>query len=163
MESRSPRFQNGDHGMKVCLAASAGGHLTQLLRVSESWQGHDVFFVTTTDVVRNKLKDRGDVYVVGECNREHPLRVIAVFRRCLAAVFREHPDVVISTGAAPGMLICLVAKLLGAKIVWLDSIANTERLSMSGRMIRPFADLILSQWPEVADLYSNVEYVGEVI
>ena len=75
----------------------------------------------------------------------------------------ERPSVVISTGAAPGILSCFWGKLLGAKVVWLDSIANTEKLSMSGRMVRPFADLVLTQWPDVAEKYKNVECVGAVI
>jgi hypothetical protein len=58
---------------------------------------------------------------------------------------------------------CFWGKLFGAKVIWLDSVANTEKLSMSGRMIRYFADLVLSQWPDVAAKYPNVEYAGEVI
>jgi len=83
--------------------------------------------------------------------------------RCLKIAARERPDIVISTGAAPGLLMCVLSKLFGGKILWLDSIANTERLSMSGRIIRPFADLILSQWSDVADKYKNVEFAGSVI
>jgi len=81
----------------------------------------------------------------------------------MKVIFREKPNVIISTGAAPGFICCFLAKLVGAKVMWLDSIANTEKLSMSGRMIRPFADLILSQWPEVARKYKNVSYAGSVI
>lgn len=148
---------------KICIAASAGGHLMQLLKVADSWQGRDVFYVSTVEVVAEKLRRLGKTYIVGECNREHPIRTFAVMMRCLKIALIERPNIVISTGAAPALLLCLSAKLFGAKIVWLDSIANTEKLSMSGRMIRPFADLILSQWPEVAAKYKNVEYVGAVI
>ena len=115
------------------------------------------------DVGVERLEKHGNVYVVGDCNREHPLRAIAVLIRCMKVIFREKPDVVISTGAAPGCMCCLLAKLFGAKVTWLDSIANTEKLSMSGHIIRPFADLILTQWPDVAKKYSNVSYVGNVI
>lgn len=148
---------------KICLAASAGGHLMQLLKVAESWQGRDVFYVSTVPVVAEKLERLGKTYIVGECNREHPFRTLMVMLRCFKIALKERPGVVISTGAAPGLLICVLAKLFGGKIVWLDSIANTEKLSMSGRMVRPFADLILSQWPDVAAKYKNVEFVGAVI
>lgn len=148
---------------KICLAASAGGHMTQLLKVAESWAGREVFYVSTVEVVAEKLRKLGKTYIVGECNRKHPFRTFIVMLRCLKIAFKERPSVVISTGAAPGLLLGVLAKLFGAKVVWLDSIANTERLSMSGRMIRPFADLILSQWPDVAAKYKNVEYVGTVI
>jgi len=112
--------------MKICLIASAGGHLTQLLKLSESWQCYKTFCVTTSDVVREKLQKYGKVYIVGECNREHPFRVISVFIRCINVILRERPNVVISTGAAAGCIVCFLSKLLGAKVIWLDSITNVE-------------------------------------
>jgi len=149
--------------IKICLAASAGGHLSQLLKLKDSWAGHETLFITTTEVVRDKLSKFGRVYVVGECNRQHPFRVIQVFYRCIRIIFRECPDVVISTGAAPGFLLCLAAKIFGAKIVWIDSVANVDRLSLSGRLVRPIADLFLTQWQELANPYNKVEYVGAII
>jgi len=149
--------------MKICLAASAGGHLTQLLKLSESWQDYEAFCVTTLDVVREKLQKYGNTYTVGECNREHPLWAVLVLIRCINIILRERPDVVISSGAAPGYIMCFLGKLFGAKVVWLDSIANVEQISLSGRMVRSIADLFLVQWPELAEQYSNVEYVGAVI
>jgi len=83
--------------------------------------------------------------------------------RCIRIAFRERPDVVISTGAAAGCMLCLLGKMLGAKIVWIDSITNVERISLSGRMVRYVADLFLVQWPELADRYKKVEYVGAVV
>ena len=148
---------------QICLAASAGGHLSQLLKLADSWEGGNVFFVTTTQVVRDRLSVFGKVYVVGECNREYPLQVIKSLMRCLKVVFRERPDVVISTGAAAGCMVCFLGKLLGAKVVWIDSITNVEKISLSGRMVRYIADLFLVQWPELVERYKNVEYAGAVI
>jgi len=152
-----------DRVLKICLAASAGGHLSQLLKLADSWAGEDVFFVTTTEVVRERLSVFGKVYVVGECNREHPLRVIKVLMKCIKMIFRERPDVIISTGAAAGCMVCFLGKLLGAKVIWLDSITNVEKISLSGRMARYIADLFLVQWPELVERYKNVEYAGSVI
>ena len=149
--------------MKICLAASAGGHSSQLLKLADSWQSHEVFYVSTLKSVTEKLRKLGRFYITGECNREHPFRAVLVLANCIKIMMKERPDVIISTGAAPPCLLCLVGKLLGTKIVWIDSIANVERLSLSGRIIRPFADLILTQWPDLADNYQNVEYVGTVI
>ncbi len=149
--------------LRICLAASAGGHVSQLLKLAESWNGYETFCVTTKEVVRDKLSKFGVVYVVGECNRQHPIRVITVLLRCIRIIFKERPDVVISTGAAAGCMLCLLGKMLGAKIVWIDSITNVERLSLSGRMVRYIADLFLVQWPELAIRYKKVEYVGAVV
>jgi UDP-N-acetylglucosamine:LPS N-acetylglucosamine transferase len=151
------------NGLKICLAASAGGHLTQLLKVAGCVSGHDVVIVTTSESVRGKLASIGRVHVVGECNREHPVRVISVLLRCIRIIFHERPQVIISTGAAPACLCCLLSKLLGARIIWVDSVTNVERISLSGRIIRPIADLFLVQWPELAAKYRGVEYVGAII
>ena len=105
----------------------------------------------------------GRVHVAGECNREHLFRVMIVLARCTRIMFRERPQVIISTGAAPACICCFLAKLLGAKVVWVDSITNVERISLSGRLIRPFADLFLVQWPDLAEKYPGVEYVGAIL
>ncbi len=149
--------------LKICLVASAGGHASQLLRISESWKGRNTFLITTTKVVMEQFKKYGNVYVVGECNHEHPLRVFVALMRCLKIVFRERPDVVISTGAAIGCMVCFLGKLTGSKVVWIDSITNVDQLSLSGRMVRYIADLFLTQWPHFAEAYRNVEYVGSVV
>jgi len=83
--------------------------------------------------------------------------------RCGRIVFKERPDVVISTGAAAGCMLCFLGKMFGTKVVWIDSITNVERISLSGRMVRYIADLFLVQWPELADRYKRIEFVGTVV
>lgn len=131
-------------------------------KMAGAWSDRSAFWVTTSRMMASSF-DNSKVYAVGECNRQHPFRLLGVFVRCVVIVVRERPDIVISTGAAPGCLMCLLGKLLGAKVIWLDSITNVERLSLSGRLIRPFADLFLVQWPELAKRYPKAEYIGAVI
>ena len=135
--------------LRICLVASAGGHLNQLLKLQNSWNGYDVFCITTSDTVREKLQVYRKVYVVGESNRQHPIRVINVLLRCIKVVFNERPDVLISTGASVGCMACFLGRLYGARVVWIDSITNVERISLSGRMVRYIADLFLVQWTEL--------------
>jgi beta-1,4-N-acetylglucosaminyltransferase len=151
--------------LRVCLAASSGGHISQLLKLADCWnrKKYDTFFVTTTQVIGEKLQRYGRIYFVGESNREHPLLVLRAFLKCALIVSRERPDVLISTGAATGCIACLIGKLLGANVVWVDSITNIERISLSGRIIRHVADLFLVQWPKLAEKYKNVEYIGTIV
>jgi UDP-N-acetylglucosamine:LPS N-acetylglucosamine transferase len=148
---------------RICLVASAGGHLSQLLKLGNAWETYDVFYVSTLDSAGNKLRKLGRYYITGECNRNHPLRMLKVLTMSLKIIRSEKPNVIISTGAAPGLIMCLAGKLFGSKIIWADSIANVEHLSLSGRIMRPFANLVLSQWPEVAGKYRKVEFVGTVV
>jgi UDP-N-acetylglucosamine:LPS N-acetylglucosamine transferase len=149
--------------LKICAAASAGGHLVQLLRLAESWGGCETFFVSTSEIVRSKLASMGTVYILEECNRKHPIRLFRVLLETFWIVKRERPDVVISTGAAPALLICLWGKIWGAKIIWVDSMANVRRLSLSGRLVRPWADLFLTQWEFLKNERKRIEFAGSVL
>jgi UDP-N-acetylglucosamine:LPS N-acetylglucosamine transferase len=149
--------------LKICLAASAGGHLTQLLKLSNSWNEYDTFFITTCPEVKNKLEKNSNVYVTGESNRQHPIKLFKVFFRCVKIILKERPDVIISTGAAIGCIACFLGKLTKAKIIWVDSITNIEKLSLSGRLIRPFANLFITQWQQLAKQYRNVIFEGTLI
>lgn len=149
--------------LRICLAASAGGHISQLLKLSQCWNGHNTFCVTTTKVVEEQIRKYGNVYVVGECNHQHPMLVLTTLMRCIKAIVREKPDVVISTGAAAGCIMCFLGKLRGAKVIWIDSITNVSRISLSGRLVRPIANLFLVQWPHLAQQYNNIEFAGTLI
>jgi UDP-N-acetylglucosamine:LPS N-acetylglucosamine transferase len=149
--------------IQICLVASAGGHLSQLLKLKLSWQGHETFCVTTTKVIQRKFQRTGQIYVVGECNRRSPLRVLKVLLRCILPMLKGRPDVVISTGAAVGCICCFLGKIVGAKIIWIDSITNTKKLSLSGLIVKPISDLFLVQRKELAEKYKNVEYRGSII
>ena len=60
--------------MKICLVASAGGHLSQLLKIVAPVEPYDTLVITTSEAVRRNLTRWGSVYVVGECNRQHGWR-----------------------------------------------------------------------------------------
>lgn len=135
----------------------------QLLRLQPSWQQYEVFYVTTAKDIGGRLKKAGRIYRVEDCNRKRLLRLFKTFFSCAKIAFKERPDVVISTGAAPGFLMCIMCRMAGAKVLWLDSITNTQRLSLSGRLVRPIADLVLTQWQDIAEKYPKVEYAGQVI
>ena len=137
--------------------------LMSLLGASTNWPQRPSFYVTTLPELAENLKMLGPTYVIGECNRLHPLMAVGVFLKACKLVLVERPDVIITTGSLPLAMVCLAGKVLGAKVVWIDSIANVERLSMSGSMVRYIADLFLTQWPELAKKYKNIEYVGTLL
>lgn len=133
----------------ILAVASGGGHWVQLLRLRPAFEGHRVAFVT----VRASYKtDVGDVpfYLVNDATRWDKLGLVRMCLRLLLIILRERPKVIISTGAAPGYFAIRFGKLLGARTVWLDSIANVEEVSMTGRLVRKHADLWLTQWPHLA-------------
>ncbi len=151
--------------LKVCVGASSGGHMTELLGLlstSETWPVQPSVYVTTREIWAQKLRQRGPTYVVGECDRNKPIKMLMTFWKSLFFVIVERPDVVITTGSLPIAIVCVIAKFFGSKTVWIDSVAQLDDLSMSGRLMLNRADLFLTQWPEVAERYEAARYVGEL-
>lgn len=99
---------------------------------------------------------------VPDANRSDPVGLVRSLVAAAWVVARERPDVVVTTGAAPGLLVLTLARLTGAKTVWVDSIANAEVLSLSGRLATGRADLVLTQWPELAR-DGGPRYMGGVL
>jgi len=80
----------------------------------------------------------------------------------LFAVLRYRPDVIITTGAAPGYFALRFGKLIGARTIWIDSMANAEELSKSGQEVRKYADLWLTQWEHLAQS-DGPQFMGKVL
>jgi len=128
------------------------------------WPVDPIAYVTTMAITTERFAERGKpVYVIGESDRKKPLQAVGVFYRAMRLAMKLRPDLVVTTGSMPLALFAICCKALGSQVVWIDSIAQIEGLSLSGRVMRHVADLCLAQWPDVAAKYSNVEYAGEVL
>lgn len=135
--------------MKILAIASGGGHWVQLLRMRPAFEGADVVYATVRQGYQADV-DGAEFRLIPDCNRWNKLAVLRSAAAILLLLLRERPDVVITTGAAPGYFGVRFGKLLGARVVWVDSVANAEELSMSGRKAGSFVDLWLTQWPHLA-------------
>ncbi len=151
-----------EHGpaTKVLAVASGGGHWVQLLRVVPAFSAMEVVFVTVSDVYRAQVGDRR-FYAIDDATRWNPGRLLTVAARLGAILRKERPDLVISTGAAPGYLALRMGKAFGARTIWIDSIANVDALSLSGQRVGRYADLWLTQWPHLAG--SNGPYFAGTV
>ena len=136
-------------GLKVLLVASGGGHWVQLMRVASAFAEQNCVYVTTVEGCEKEVGE-SSLYRVKDANRWERFGLLVLAFRMLLIVLRERPDIVVSTGAAPGYFALRFGKLLGAKTTWLDSVANVERLSLSGQLVGAYADMWLTQWPHLA-------------
>lgn len=153
-------------GVKLCVGASSGGHMSELaalLAFQDRWAARPSLYIGTLTISNDNLPAGARSYVIGECNRRQPFAALRTLLVSLRIAYAERPTVVLTTGSLPLALFSLACKLFGAKIIWIDSISQMETLSVSGKLIRPFADLFFVQWPELERLYPNVRYAGELV
>lgn len=150
----------GSRPRRVLAVASSGGHWIQLRRLEPAFAGHDVAWLTTHPGHRTEVAP-ARFHTVADANRRSKLALLRSALKIACVLLRERPEVVISTGAAPGYLAIRAARLLGARTVWIDSVANVEELSLSGRLASARADLCLTQWPHLAG--GAVQHRGAVL
>jgi UDP-N-acetylglucosamine:LPS N-acetylglucosamine transferase len=135
---------------KVLAISSGGGHWVQLLRLRPAFDGCEVVYATVSEGYRADLDPDAVLHVVPDANRWNKIKLLRSASAIFRLILRLKPDVVITTGAAPGYFAVRIGKLLGARVVWVDSIANAEELSLSGQKAGSFVDLWLTQWPQLA-------------
>lgn len=135
--------------IRVLAAASGGGHWEQLMMLRRALDEVECHYVTTDAKLAQKANTRS-YSVVTDCNQDQPIAMTRCLLQCVAIVLRQRPDYVVSTGAAPGLLCLAAGRLVGAKAIWIDSIANAEKLSLSGRLARWVANHRLTQWQHLA-------------
>lgn len=146
---------------KVLAVASGGGHWEQLMLLRDTLGNYDVRFATTDPLI---AKQRGiaDAETLPDCNQNTPLKAIHCAVVAIKIILKHRPDIVLSTGAAPGYFCLLAGRMVGARTLWIDSVANGEQLSMCGKLSKRTAHECLTQWEHLAD-GDTVKYRGAVL
>lgn len=146
--------------MRIVAIASGGGHWIQLQRVIPAFEGQEIIYISTHASFADTVKGN-KFYTVPDASRWNKFKLMLVGYKVSEIIFKIRPDVIISTGAAPGVMAILAGKLLGAKTIWLDSIANVEKISLSAKLVLRIADRVYTQWPDLAT--NKIIYSGNVL
>jgi UDP-N-acetylglucosamine:LPS N-acetylglucosamine transferase len=149
---------------KYCFAASMGGHLEEVACLREIAQDGESFLLTekggfqeidfcdhTRHVSQINRKEKGFVF-----------KFMRLWRESLAIWLSEKPDCVISTGALATFPICVIAKLFGKKVIYIESFARVDAPSLTGKLMYRVADLFIVQWEEMMSFYPNAVYGGGI-
>jgi beta-1,4-N-acetylglucosaminyltransferase len=149
-------------GTDLLLVCSSGGHLLQLASLAPAWEELSRVWVSfDKSDVRSLLADETLIVAHGPTNRNIPnlLRNIRLARKVVRNV---RPRVLVTTGAGVAVPFAWLARLSGAKVVYVESFTRIDTVSLSCRLIRPVADRVYVQWPEAADLLRDARYVGNL-
>lgn len=146
---------------KVLAIASAGGHWKQLMIIDRAFEECETIYATT---VRDPVELKGSprCYVLPDANYDEKFRMLWLVWELFKLFLKERPDYVVTTGAAPGALAVLTGRLFGARTMFIDSIANAEKLSFAGRLASKASHITLVQWKELAD-ERHTHYWGSVL
>ncbi len=151
---------------KVIFISSMGGHLTEMMQLKSMFKEFDYKIVTekhkSTSKLKNIYKSKIDYLLTG--NRKHLLKYIFVIPynviKSLVIFLKFKPDVIVTTGAHTCVAMCYIAKIFKKKVIYIESFANIETKTLTGRLVYPIADVFIVQWKSMLKLYPKAKYEG---
>ena len=134
----------------IHMIASLGGHLELLIAAAPTESGREIVWVTSEGVRADELRNAGStVHELPRLDRGS-VSLRSILAGAILAL-RERPGAVVTAGAGLTVPFCLVSRLLGARLIVVETMARVERGSRSGRLLSKFADQVIVQWPELID------------
>lgn len=127
-------------------------------------QRYDSFVLTEKTQYQAKAKGE-KTYYVEQINRKEKtvlLKLVLNAFRCLGIFIKERPDVIICTGVLAMLPMCLLMKLCGKKLIYIESFAKVTSATESGRLLYRFADQFYVQWESMKSVYPNAIYKGSI-
>lgn len=144
--------------MKICLVASRGGHMEELACMSEL--DGEKFLITEKS--SNTITFCDQVYYVEHINRKDKnaiRKIVKIFIEANAILKKEKPDCYISTGALIAVPVLILGKIRKKKIIYIETLARVEDLSLSGKIVYRFADVFCVYWESLLKKYPKARYI----
>ncbi len=143
----------------VLFISSTGGHLDELMQLSPMFKKYDYHIITEKTksnlLLKKKYKDKIAYLVYG--TKDHKLSYpFKLFYNCLKSAYlylKFHPDYIITTGTHTAGPMCCIGKILGSKIIYIETFANITTKTATGKLLYHIADHFIVQWPSMKKLY----------
>lgn len=154
---------------KVLFISSTGGHLTEMLGLKELFNKYDYHIITEKTKSNLGLKKTyGNkvnylIYGTKDHMLTYPFKLLYNSFKSLFLYIRIRPKYIITTGAHTAGPMCVIGKIFGSKIIFIESMANISTKTITGKLIYKFADLFIVQWESMLKLYPKAKYGGWII
>lgn len=145
---------------RVLVVASAGGHLQEALWAIE---GLNISRAIATFRLPH-LRTSGDsqLYFLTDPHTSLAKYLLNAWQS-IWLLGRVRPDVIITTGAGIALASALFGKLVGTRLIFIESAACVQELSRTGAFLYRFADLFIVQWPSLRAKYPRAKWAGSVL
>ena len=153
---------------KVLFISSTGGHFTELMSLSPLFEKYDYTIITEKDKTSENLKEKfgKKLYFLPYGTRSKLFTYIFKYLYlCIKTVylyFKIRPKVIVTTGTHTAGPMCILGKIIGSKIIYIETFANIDKKTATGKIIYKIADLFIVQWEEMLKLYPKAVYGGSI-
>lgn len=151
---------------RIIFASSSGGHFTQLLQLEQLFKEYEYLIITEKNQVVLNLTNKYNMKFLKYSTRKKMVTFpfILFFNSILSLfyVVSFRPNIVITTGAGAVVPLCYISKLLGKKIIYIESYARKSSKSLTGKIIYPISYMFIVQWKSMLKLYPKAKYFGTI-
>ena len=168
MDMKRKVKKKGKRMKKVLFISSTGGHLSELLQLSPLFEKYDYHIITEKDEANKALKEKYgekiDFLPYGTRSKLFSY-IFKYFYLCIKTIyyyFKIKPEVIITTGTHTAGPMCILGKIFRSKIIYIETFANRNKKTATGRLIYKIADLFIVQWEEMLKLYPKAIYGGSI-
>lgn len=153
---------------KVMFISSTGGHLSELMQLAPLFDKYEYKIVTEKDRMTESLKEQygENIEYLLYGTRSHLLRYIYQFLyNCFKTIYlylKFRPQYIVTTGTHTAGPMCYLGKIFGSKIIYIETFANRNTKTATGRLIYPIADLFIVQWEEMLKIYPKAVLGGSI-
>ena len=151
---------------RVLFISSTGGHLKELLQLKKLFNKYDSYLITekkdSTKKLKNEYKEKMGYMVFGTKDHmlTYPFKLLANCFISLYYFIKIRPKYIVTTGTHTAGPICYLGKIFGSKVIYIETMANISKKTITGKLIYPIADLFIVQWKSMLKLYPNAVYGG---
>ncbi|CAO3649290.1 unnamed protein product [Mucor hiemalis] len=173
---------------KTCIVLGSGGHTAEMMQLVKSLDPIKftprIYISASTDSLS---KDKATAFEqslnkgvfelcsiprareVGQPWSTVPYSIILALLTCTKVLMQHWPDLIICNGPGSCIPICMltyIPRVLGIKkieIIYIESFARVETLSLTGKLLYHFVDRFLVQWAELSNLLPKAEYKGLLV
>lgn len=150
--------------IKICFAASSGGHYEQLMMLRPLMEKYDSFILTE----KTNYKVNSDNIKISYLNQINRKEKIFIFKflcnviRSLFIFLKERPNVVICTGVLAMIPICIFTKFFKGKLIFIESFAKITSPTETGKLLYRYADQFYVQWESMKEFYPDAICLGGI-
>ncbi len=144
--------------MKICVVATIGGHLGELLMLNKFLSDNNSFIITNpTDRKLPFPHFSVDIYPF------RPHVIVKCFIQSFKILFRERPKLIISTGAEIAVPCFIIAKFFGIPTIFIETVTRLHEPTQTGKLLYYLSSIFLVQHKGLLKKYGKkAQYQGRV-
>ena len=165
----------------VMFACNEGGHFSQTMALKALFNDYPSVLLTDNPRASKSLpglESIEDVLVIkGTANARKEKKgshhidsrwtyfrgYVSLFKECFRAVKKVRPKVIITTGSNIAVPTFLMGKIIGSRLIFIETRAHVYGKTMTGKLVSRFSDMVIVQWPEMLKVYPRASYYGTLV